>query len=123
MICTLLATACLVGTVSFFIDLKIDKWEWSNEQRKIFLTLCAIGAAVFSLWAGWHPILIRSVTAFIAAVALGLTVRDWHQRSVKWHAIASKKQRRIRKRICVASLAVFILMVLQILYFKGIRLF
>lgn len=119
MICTLIAAACLIGTVSFFIDLKIDKWEWSNEQRKTFLTLCAIGAAHFSFWATWFPILIRSATALIAAITLGITARDWYKRSVKWGVIMTKKQRRSKQIICIAALVVLICMVKQIARLKG----
>jgi len=119
MLNSILATACLIGTVCFYIDLKIDKWEWTDQQRKRYFALCAAGAVFFAWSATWHPILVRSAVALVAAIALGITARDWYQR-VKRGAILTKTQLREKQVICAVALVVLFSMLKQISYYRMI---
>ena len=119
MINTILSAACLIGMACLYIDLKIDKWEWRDDQRKKFIIAGAIGAVLFAWQATWHPILIRSAVAFGALLTLGVITLNWYQRCVKWHAIMGKSEKRQKQAICIIAILVLICMVKQIMRYKG----
>lgn len=120
MINTILAAACIAGAIYFFIDLKTQRGEWKDEQRKRFLAIGAVGAVFFAWQATWHPILIRSAVACGALFALGVITLNWYQRCVKWHAIMGKPEKRQKQIICIAAILVLVCMIKQIMRYKGI---
>ncbi len=119
MINTILSAAGLIVMACFYRDLKINKWEWKDDQRKKFIVAGAVVAVLFVWQATWHPILIRSCVAFGAAFTLGVITLNWYQRCIHWHAIMAKPEKRTKKLICVAALIVIICMVAQIAQFKS----
>lgn len=119
MIYTILSAAGLIVMACFYRDLKINKWEWKDDQRKKFIISGAIVAVAFAWYATWHPILIRSAVAFGALFTLGVITLNWYQRCVKWHAIMGKSEKRQKQIICVVAILVLICMVKQIMRYKG----
>lgn len=119
MLNTILAAVCLIGMACFYIDLKIDKWEWKDDQRENFIAGGAVGAVLFAWQATWHPILIRSAVACGALFTLGVITLNWYQRCVKWHAIMGKSEKRQKQVVCIIAAFVLISMIRQIMRYKG----
>ncbi len=119
MLNTILAAVCLIGMACFYIDLKIDKWEWKDDQRENFIAGGAVGAVLFAWQATWHPILIRSAVACGALFTLGVITLNWYQRCVKWHAIMGKSEKRQKQVVCIIAVFVLISMIRQIMRYKG----
>ena len=119
MINTIFAAINLIVMVCFYIDLKIDRWEWKDDQRKRFIAGGAVGAVLFAWQATWHPILIRSAVACGALFTLGVITLNWYQRCVKWHAIMGKSEKRQKQVVCIIAVFVLISMIRQIMRYKG----
>ena len=109
-----ISSMALIGAAYFFIDLRIDHWEWENWQRRLFYCLCMTSAVFCASVTVWHPIIIRAAVGIVAMFVLCISLLDQRKRNRR-RAVLSIIQARRFSQSCVIHTLIMIFMFIKIM--------